>query len=214
MAKKEKPTLGPDDLVRATAGSYRSGDGRFEVQKADQGWFIVDSQQANEFGQQLIHGPFGTLDDVRAAIPGSREIKPLLLSRARPASGKAAKKAEPKKPAPPKSWIDKLPRQEALEVRALIRALEREGVAKAEAIVRRDRAGLAPQIATELLQRRLAAAVDELPEKERPIARKVIRLLGTVISSSEKLPEPLPGWAVLETGPGREPTNRRLRIAD
>src|SRR5688572_12582714 len=126
MAKKEKPPAGPDDLVRAAAGAYRSGDGRFEVQKADQGWFIVDSEQANEFGQQLIHGPFATLGDVQAAIPGSRDIKPLLRSARWPSppaksakAGKAAQKAASKKPAPPPSWIDRLARKEAAEVRRL-----------------------------------------------------------------------------------------------
>ncbi len=86
-AKKEKPAPGPDDLVRASAGSYRTGDGRFEVQKSDVGWYIVDTAQANEFGQQLIHGPVPTLDGVRIAIPGARDIKPLLRTRA-PSSAK------------------------------------------------------------------------------------------------------------------------------
>ena len=60
-----------------SAGAYSTGDGRFHVEKSDQGWFLVDTEQANEFGQQLIHGPLATLDGVRAAIPGARDLKPL-----------------------------------------------------------------------------------------------------------------------------------------
>ena len=73
-AKKEKPRAGPDELVRESAGVYRTGDGRFEVQKSDVGWYLVDTAQANEFGQQLIHGPMATLEAIRDAIPGARDI--------------------------------------------------------------------------------------------------------------------------------------------
>ena len=48
----------PDKLVRQQAGTYRSGDERFEIREADVGWFLVDSEQTNEFGQELIQGPF------------------------------------------------------------------------------------------------------------------------------------------------------------
>lgn len=57
-AKKERPPPGPDDLVRESAGAYKTGDGRFQVEKSDLGWYLVDTQQMTEFGQQLIHGPW------------------------------------------------------------------------------------------------------------------------------------------------------------
>src|SRR3954452_9861154 len=121
-AKTEKPPAGPNDLVRESAGAYRTGDGRFEVQKSDLGWFLVDTEQANEFGQQLIHGPLATLDAVREQIPGARDIKPLL--RVRPTKTKSPTKsdepAKPEPPAPPPSWIDQLPSGEATHVRQLI----------------------------------------------------------------------------------------------
>lgn len=215
MAKKDKPPAGPDDLVRAAAGAYRSGDGRFEVQKADQGWFIVDSEQANEFGQQLIHGPFATLGDVTVAIPGSRDIKPLLRSARRTTAKKstrAAKQTAPNKPAPPPSWIDRLPRDEATQVRRLIRALERDGVKDTEALVRKDRGGLSAVVAKALLDRALAEVIDALPEKERGAAGRVVKRIGEVLEAGTKVPPPLPGWALYELGTGREPTRRRLRI--
>src|SRR3954453_21547278 len=124
--KTEKLPAGPNDLVRESAGVYRSGDGRFEVQKSDLGWYLVDTEQANEFGQQLIHGPLPTLDAVRKAIPGARDLKPLLRVRPtkgamnEPAAGnRKSQRIEPPPPPPP-SWIDRLPEKEASEVRRLI----------------------------------------------------------------------------------------------
>jgi hypothetical protein len=85
MPRKKADTAEPkpNDLVRERAGEYRSGDGRFGVQKGDVGWFLVDTEQLNELGQPLMHGPLKTLDDVRAAMPGARDIKPLLRGRLR-----------------------------------------------------------------------------------------------------------------------------------
>ena len=111
-AKKEKPAPGPDDLVRAAAGEYTSGDNRFTIRQSDTNWYVVDNEQSNEFGQELIHGPFATLAKARAAISGPRVVKPLLRSTARP---KKPTKAETKPQEPPKpaSWLDKLPPHEA-----------------------------------------------------------------------------------------------------
>src|SRR3954451_22451700 len=178
-AKKEKPPPGPNDLVRESAGVYRSGDGRFEVQKSDLGWYLVDTEQANEFGQQLIHGPLPTLDAVREAIPGARDIKPLLRVRqSKPGKGAAASskpaKRAPPPPTPPPTWIDQLPDKEAADVRRLIRALEKEGLADAEELVKRHRDDVTPLIATRLVERRLRALVDAQPEADRERARSLI----------------------------------------
>jgi hypothetical protein len=213
--KKSKPEPGPDDLVRQAAGSYLSGDGRFEVRQSDGNWYVVDREQANEFGQELIRGPYGSMKDASQALAGARDITPLLRSRARPKPARAGKaaasKAVPPK-APPPTWIDRLAREEQVEVRALIRALEKEGIDDADALVRKDRQGLLPVVATTLMNKRLDEAVDKLPEKDRAVARKLIGQLGAVITSGEKLPDPLPGWALFETGEGREPTKRRVRV--
>ena len=102
---------GPDDLVRQEAGNYLSGDERFEIRQSDSAWYVVDRQQTNEFGQELMHGPFGSMKAAKSAMPGARDIKPLLRSVKRPA------KAQPPKepPKPPPSWIDKLSRRGSLD---------------------------------------------------------------------------------------------------
>jgi hypothetical protein len=70
MAKK-KPDLAPDPdrVVRESAGTYRTEDGRFEIRQGGVGWFLVDLERTNELGQELLRGPFPTLKDVRDEIP-------------------------------------------------------------------------------------------------------------------------------------------------
>ena len=228
MAKKEKPPAGPDDLVRAGAGAYTSTDGRFGVQKSDQRWFLVDNKQSNEFGQQLIHGPFDTLDDVRAAIPGARDIKPLLRIARRPASGTAksgtervaakaaSRKAAPRKPPTPLSWTDRLPAQEAAEMRRLIGVLEAEGIANAESVVKRDRdsEGYA-LVAEELIARRLAKLVAAASPAARDELRKAVRRMAEIVTDEGgATARPLPRWELVETprDPGQPPRRIRLRI--
>jgi hypothetical protein len=209
MAKSKARTDAPPDpdkLVRQAAGDYRTADERFEVRQADVGWFLVDSTQSNEFGQELIHGPFGTLKAVRDAIPGARETKTRpIAKRPRATAREEAKEPEP----PPKTWIDELPAAEARAVRRLIAALEREGIEDAEALVRRDRDGLLPAIATRRIERRLAAAVEDLPEKERAAAAKIVRRVAEILSANGRPTEALPGWTLVEVGPGDEPPKQR-----
>jgi len=204
--KKEKAQPSPDDLVRESAGTYRTGDCRFEVQKSDQGWFLVDSEQTNEFGQQLIHGPMPTLDAIREAIPGSRDLKPLLRVRP-PASAKkdasaataAAKAKAAAPPPPPLSWIDKLPEKDAKDVRQLIRALEKEGLTDAELVVRRGRGAATPVIATQLLEHRLRALISQQPEEDRERAHKLVRQVTKILAEDGTSNErPTPRWALVE----------------
>ncbi len=209
--KTPKKPVEPDDVVRETAGNYLSGDGRFEVRQSDSNWYLVDREQTNEFGQKLIHGPFGSLKVARAAMPSARDIKPLLRSRPR-GKPRPAQKRPPPAPPPP-TWIDRLPADQAAEVRRTIRALEKEGIDHGEALTKRDREGLLPAIASALLDRRVKQLVDELPEAERSLARRLVARLGEILSASDA-PGSLPGWALFETGPGREPTKRRLRLGD
>ncbi len=211
MPKAPKKPPGPDDVVRETAGNYLSGDGRFELRQSNATWYLVDREQTNEFGQELIHGPFASLRQARAAMAGARDIKPLLRSRARPKTAPAKEKSAPPPPPPKPTWIDRLPAGQATEARRTIRALEKEGIDDAEALTRRDREGLLPAIASRLLERRINKLIDDLPEDQRKLARDLIDRLGAVVSASDA-PGSLPGWALFETGPGREPTKRRLRV--
>lgn len=72
-------------LVRHEAGSYRSADDRFEVRREGDRWFLVDSAQRDELGQQLVRGPFATLAEVRDALPEARRaaLKPLTPTKKR-----------------------------------------------------------------------------------------------------------------------------------
>ena len=220
--KKESVPADPDKLVRQAAGTYRTADDRFEVRGGTgSGWFLVDSEQTNDFGQELIQGPFATLDAVRAAIPTSRSSKitpirpqPAARRETKGASSKAKAPAPPPPPPPP-SWIDKLPKQDAAEVRRLIRTLERDGIGDAESLVRRDREGVGPEIATRLIERQLARIIDELPERGREGARELIRRAVEMLSVAGGTPNrDLPGWMLVEVGPEPEPSNRRISIRE
>jgi hypothetical protein len=209
--KKTRTNVGadPDRLVRQKAGTYRTPDDRFEVQQEGLGWFVVDAEQSNEFGQPLIHGPFETMAAVRAALPGARKTKPLRRGK-RPT--RAPPKAEPPPPPPP-SWIDKLPPSEATGVRKLVRALEREGVPEAEDLVRRDRDGLLPAIAAQLIDQRLAALVNDLPADDRKVAERLVRRAAEILSAEGTIGgAALPGWTLVEIGADGEPPNRRIVI--
>ncbi|MEP6680596.1 MAG: hypothetical protein ABJB65_03865 [Chloroflexota bacterium] len=211
--KKSKADLAtdPDKLVRQSPGIYRSADERFEVRQEGLGWFVVDSAQANELGQPLIDGPFATMAAVREALPAARKTKPLRRPIAK-APKRAPKKAEP--PPPPPSWIDALPSADATRVRKLIRALERGAIPEAEELVRRDREGLLPAVAAQLIEQRLEGLVSDLPPKQRESARRLVRRIAEILSADGTTRgEGLPGWTLVEiSGESGEPPNRRIVI--
>jgi hypothetical protein len=73
-AKSDAPA-DRDALVRQAAGTYRTGDDRFEVRDAGTGWYLVDSQRTDELGQELLIGPFPTLKAVRDELPKARAAR-------------------------------------------------------------------------------------------------------------------------------------------
>jgi hypothetical protein len=94
-----------------------------------------------------------------------------------------------------------------------VAALEREGIADAEALVRRDREGLLPVVATRLLERRLDALVADVPEAGREAAEALVRRIAAVLSGEGNDPAgPLPGWTLVEVGPEPAPSNRRIEL--
>jgi len=95
--KKEAAPPEPNKLVRKAAGTYRSGDDRFEVRQSGIGWFLVDSTVADELGQELVQGPYPTLDAVRERLPEARRTTVKALPK--PKRSKRAAEEEP--PAPP-----------------------------------------------------------------------------------------------------------------
>ena len=210
MAKKQSKTdapADPDALARRSAGEYRTGDDRFAVRQADVGWFVVDLERTNEFGQELIHGPYGTLKAAKGAIPDARAAE-APKAPARPKPTKASTKAPPPPPEP-KSWVDRLKPAEAREVRRLIAAVERESITGAEDLVRRDRDGLLPAIATRLIERRLEALADA-NDDARTLIRRAAEVLSAEGSTSR---DPLPGWVLIEVPPGEDaPRHRRIDL--
>jgi hypothetical protein len=207
-ARKADAPTDPDKLVREAAGNYHTADDRFSVRGADGDWFLVDDERTNDFGQELIHGPFDTLKSLRSAIPAARRAEPS-PRRARPQRPSKAEKVEP--PPRPRSWIEELPKAEATGVRARIRALEAAGIDDAEGVVRRDREGLFPTVASALIERRLGTLVEELPARERARARTLLRRAAAILSAEgTRATEPLPGWSLVELGEQGEPPNRRI----
>ncbi len=203
----------PNKLVRQKAGTYRTADERFEVRQAGIGWFLVDSEGTNDFGQELVRGPFATLADVRTSLPDARRTT--LRSLPRPKASRAARATPPRAtppraPAPPPSWIARLPKREAASVRAMIRALDRQGLPDPEELVKADR-GRSPVIAARLLEQRMAMMIAELPAVERDPARRLIRrVVGLLTADGTGQSPPLPGWTLVELGPEPEPPNRRI----
>ncbi|MET0771667.1 MAG: hypothetical protein ABWZ82_01175, partial [Candidatus Limnocylindrales bacterium] len=72
-AKKERPP-DPDRLVRRSAGDLHTEDDRFEVSSTGGAgrWYVTDTARHDGLGLALVLGPFGTLDEVRAAITEQR----------------------------------------------------------------------------------------------------------------------------------------------
>ncbi len=223
MGKRKTPdTVDPDRLLRRQAGTYRSADDRFEVREADAGWFVVDTTLTNEFGQELIHGPFPTLKAAGASLSERRAAKKAPKGRAlkamKPAKPRRQAKPEPEpepesEPEAPPSWIDELPGAEAAGVRRVIAALAAEGVEDAEAVVRRDRDGLLPAVATRRVEDRLEAFIAELPAAHREAARAIARRVSEILSAEgTSSGRSLPGWALVEIGPGAHPPERRIDL--
>lgn len=206
MPKRSAPTADDHDkLVRQAAGSYRTADERFEVRQADQGWYLVDSHQTDDLGQELVRGPFATLTAVRAAIPPARSDKVVPLPRRVAPSPRQPKRAAPA-PAPP-SWLDRLAPRERKAAERAIDALAAAGVDDAEALVRRDREGLLPAVATALIEARLAPLL--AGATDRDLLRRVVELL---VSDGHPAAESLPGWMLVEIGPEPAPPNRRIEL--
>jgi hypothetical protein len=219
---KPAPADGTDDpnkLVRQRAGLYHTADERFEVRQAALGWFLVDSAATNEFGQELVRGPFATLDALRETLPEARRttLASVPAARSRPSAkstGKATgkEKRKPAPPPPPRSWLDELPKPRAAAARRLLAAAEREGLNDAESLVRDAIEGRGPGLAAPVIERRLQRIVDKAPTNEREAARRMVAATVELLTSAgARVPDPLPGWSLVEIGEQPAPPNRRLR---
>ena len=212
---------------RAEAGRYRSSDERFTISsEGPSRWFITDEEELDELGLARTVGPYDTLDDAKAAAQTRRgegpAESPLAERIAREGgetkgTGAAArsKTKEPKPKAatpPPKTWLDTLEdddRAAARRARRLISALENEGIADADALVRRDVLGGQPVVAARLLARSILDAVGKASRPEH-----VIEAVTEVLGSS-KARRGLPGWELVERdGLADEPRVIRLVPGD
>ncbi len=109
---RDKPPPAPDALVREQAGRYRSGDERFIVRQDGGQWFVTDSQQINEFGLEMVLGPFGTVALAKDAMASQREhpagaepgatIRPITSARKPPSP-------RPKPAEPPRAKAEPAP---------------------------------------------------------------------------------------------------------
>jgi len=103
---------------------------------------------------------------------------------------------------PPRTWLDELADRDAdaaTRATRLIEALEREGIAGADALVRRDVLGDRPAVATRLLARDVLAAIARLRD---PGAGDLAAAVAAVLAASPRRAG-LPGWELLERdGPG------------
>jgi hypothetical protein len=204
---------------RAEAGTYRSSDERFTISsEGPSRWFITDEEELDELGLARTVGPYDTLDDAKGAAEARRGEGPAESPLAkRIAKGEKPAKAPPEpkaKPPPPpsKTWLDKLEdddRDAARRARRLISALEDEGIADADALVRRDVLGGQPVVAARLLARDILDAVRRSSKPE-----SVIEAVTEVLGSS-KARRGLPGWELVERdGPTDEPRVIRLLPTD
>lgn len=124
----------------------------------------------------------------------------------------ARRRTEPA--APPRTWLEELADRDAdLAKRAtkLVSALEREGIADADAVVRRDVLGDRPAIATRLLARDVLAAIAKL---KNPSAAELAAAVTGVLATSPKRGG-LPGWELRERdAPAGRERPIRLTAAD
>jgi len=226
-AKREAAPKPIPPWKRAEAGKYRSSDERFTISsEGPSRWFITDDEEQDELGLARTVGPFDTLDDAKAAAEARRGAAPAEspLAGRIAKDGKAAKgggaaarskapEPKPKAPeSPPKTWLDKLEdddREAARRARRLISALEAEGIADADSLVRRDVMGNQPVVAARLLARDILAAVGRASKPESVI-EAVVDVLG-----ASKARRGLPGWELVERdGRNEEPRVIRLVPSD
>lgn len=68
MAAKDKDQA----LRRLGGGRWQTRDGRFTIEPQGGSWVVVDAEQTDDLGLQLVRGPFGSLGAAREAIDEAR----------------------------------------------------------------------------------------------------------------------------------------------
>jgi hypothetical protein len=145
----------------------------------------------------------GTAAERRPATP--------MLDAGRAASGPAASgPAASRSAASRRPWIEELAERDAPAAKSagqLIALLEREGIAGADALVRRDLLGDRPAVAARLLAREIIAAIGALRE---PTALAIVEAIAQVLATS-RTRAGLPGWDLIERDAAGE-RRRSIRL--
>jgi hypothetical protein len=197
-------------LSRSTAGSWRTRDGRFRIEGEGTGsWYLVDTGRRDQLGLELTTGPFPTLTAAKEALAEARAAPADAATPAAPPIPKGAKpEGEPGKgkvetPPPPKpapeTWFDRLEPAERRAVRKTIAGLEAEGVADAEAVVRKDRDADVPEVARARLLARLTALSEGATDDALDLVAKAAELLAAEPADARA---GLPGWRLVEVDRG------------
>lgn len=97
MAAKDKD----EALKRLGGGRWQTRDGRFTIEPQGGSWVVVDAEQTDDLGLQLVRGPFGSLGAAREAIDEARTdaapVSPLAAKLE-----EAAERPRPARERPPK----------------------------------------------------------------------------------------------------------------
>jgi hypothetical protein len=64
MATKHKAP----NLKRETAGRYRTDDSRFVIRQQSGQWWVMDTEQTDELGQQALDSPYPSLSEATEAM--------------------------------------------------------------------------------------------------------------------------------------------------
>jgi len=164
-----------EKLKRERAGTYRTSDGRFAIEQSATGWLILDSEQTNELGLPLARGPFGTLDEARAAVADARSGPRPISDLDERRRAKGAKGAKDDKPSSEKAGEGTKAQRPATPRRAARRATGHE------LVIREIRASDGDEL------RKLWKSVDfkATGDDDRSLARLVRRNPGLVLVATE-----------------------------
>jgi hypothetical protein len=83
-------------LKRLGGGRWQTRDERFTIEPQSGTWVLVDAEQTDDLGLQLVRGPFRSLTDAKAAVEAARRDaapESPLAGRVKEASGRGPKAA-------------------------------------------------------------------------------------------------------------------------
>ena len=87
-----KKTDDDQSLKRLGGGRWQTRDERFTIEPQSGTWVLVDAEQTDDLGLQLVRGPFRSLTDAKAAVAAARgsPLRRVAARRARQGGGDAS----------------------------------------------------------------------------------------------------------------------------